>query len=200
MIIRPCPTGLEGLLGLSTGPRGTGLHVSDIYNDLYARLEPDRYGGKGGPDPLRLEAGLGFESELEAMLEAGIKRRLVRQLGRRPGELVSDEGILMSPDLILFNGDLRVGEIKLTWMSCAEMPMEEATAFPVKFRKWQCQIMSYCRLIGTNKARLIGFFVNGDYRPPTPKLLAWDIEFTDQEIRDNWTMLINHAKHMGVLS
>lgn len=192
MIIEPCPHGLEEL-GISTLPRTPGLHISEIYGDLYQRLEPTRYKG-GEPDPLHLEAGLAWEQ----MLEEGLKRRLS---ANRPGELISPEGIYLSPDLIIANCAVRVGEIKLTWMSCREMPLERTTHMPEKFSKWFVQMMAYCHILETPYARLIGFFVNGDYPrgAPRPRLLAWDLQFTSRELTDNWRMLMNHAKVMGVL-
>lgn len=195
MIVTPTEHGLEGFVGKSILPRSTDtLHLSEIYGDLFARLEPDRYGRPGGPDPLKLEAGLSFES----ILEEGLKQRL-GQYAERPGELVSEEGIHCSPDLILFNGHPRVGEIKLTWMSCREMPVEKASNLPYKFDKWVVQMKGYCHLIGTPFARLIGFFINGDYRPTQPKLLAWDLEFSARELKENWDMLVTHARTMGRL-
>src|ERR1019366_4527140 len=116
MIVTPVAHGLEDLIGKS-GPRTPGLHMSAIYGALYEQLEPARYTG-GTPDPLRLEAGLAFET----MLETAIKDRLCG--GGRPPELTSEEGILFNPDLLIFNGHTRVGEIKLTWLSSREAPRE----------------------------------------------------------------------------
>lgn len=191
MIITPCPHGLEDVLGRSTAPRTPGLHISEIYGDLYRRLEPKRFTG-GEPDPLLLEAGLSFEH----MLEEGLKARMAV----RPGEFVSPEGILMSPDLVMFNGGVKVGEIKLTWMSCREMPTERANYLPPRFSRWAMQIMAYCHVMDTREAKLIAFFVNGDYgKQRGPQLRAWDIEFTQRELDDNWAQLIQHAESMGRL-
>lgn len=177
-------------MGRSVLPRSPGLHISEIYGDLYRRLEPERY-GKGEPNPLLLEAGL----SLETVIEDGLKGRL----GHRPGEVVSPEGIISSPDLVLVNGHIRVGEIKCTWMSCREMPIAEANVWPQKFSRWNVQMMWYCSELGLNHARLIGFFVNGNYKPPQPKLLAWDVEYTDRELQENRQMLLRHAVEMGVV-
>lgn len=194
MIITPCPHGLEGVLGVSTGHRSPGLHLSEIYNDLYQDLEPKRYTRGTKPDPLRLEAGLAFED----MLEEGLKRRLA---GERQGEFVTEEGIVYSPDLIIANTGHpnRLGEIKLTWMSSKEVPRERSNGFPPKFDKYFTQMKAYCYHLGLTDARLLAFFVNSDYRPPKPELLAWDIEFTVRELKENWQMLLNHARHKGML-
>lgn len=147
-------------------------------------------------DPLRLEMGLNFES----ILEEGLKKRL--NGGERVGELVTEEGIAYSPDLIIFNGHTRLGEIKLTYMSCREMPVEQANGMPAKFDKWQCQMKFYCRALETPYARLFGFFVLGDYdkkQMPGPQLRAWDIEYSKRELDENHAMLIHHARHVGLL-
>ena len=191
MIVTPVPHELVGI-GVSTGDRSPGLHASDIYGDLYQELEPTRYRRDTAPDPLRLEAGLAFES----LLEEGLKRRLC---GERPGEFTTDEGVIFSPDLIIFNHVTRVGEIKLTWMSSNEIPTVLSNGLPPKFDKWLTQIKFYCRAVETCYGRLIGFFVNGDYRPPSPRLLAWDLQFTKRELDENHTMLMNHARHRGLL-
>lgn len=191
MRITPVKHGLEDLLGKSHAYRSPGLHMSDIYNDLFQSLEPKRY-RKGTPmDPLRLEAGLA----LEEMLEEGLRRRLI---GERPGELVTEEGIIYSPDLLIFNGATRLGEIKLTWMWSKEVPRIEGNSFPPKFDKYVCQMKAYCYHLDTPYARLIVFFVNGK-GDSTPELLAWDIEFTRRELEENWQMLMNHARSRRML-
>ena len=193
MIITPCSHGLEGI-GVSTGYRSPGLHMSTIYNSLYQELEPKRFIKGSTPDPLRLEAGLAFES----LLEEGIKQRLC---GERMGEFITAEGIVYSPDLILFNSapTERLGEIKLTWLSSKDVPREPANGFPPKFDKYFTQMKAYCYHLETCYARLITFFVNGTYRPPQPELLAWDVEFTKRELAENWQMLLNHAMHKRLL-
>jgi hypothetical protein len=187
VIITPVAHGLEDLLGKSTAYRSPGLHMSEIYNDLYQDLEPKRYVRGSAPDPLRLEAGLAFEE----ILEEGLKKRLA---GERPGEFTTEEGIIFSPDLIIFNSEIRLGEIKLTWLSTKEVPREQSNSFPPKFDKYFTQMRAYCYHLKLDYARLLAFFVNGNYRPPKPELLAWDIEFTARELRENWQMLLNHAR------
>lgn len=195
MRITPVPHGLEDLIG-NSGPRSGGLHMSAIYGDLYSDLEPDRYIRGSVPDPLRLEAGLAFES----FLEEALKARLVN--AQRPDELVFDEDgrapILYNPDLIIFNGCTRVGEIKLTWLSTKDVPRTKSNNFPPKFDKYFTQMMSYCYCLDTPYARLIMFAVNGNYKPQSPELLAWDVEFSKRELKENWSMLMNHARFKGM--
>lgn len=167
--------------------------MSTLYGDLYQDLEPKRYKRDEAPDPLRLEAGL----SLEMMLEEGLKRRLAE----RPGEFVTpDEGIIFSPDLFIFNHVARLGEIKLTWMSSREVPREAISGrFPPQFDKWFTQMGCYGYHLEMPHQRLYAFFVNGDYRPPRPELLAWDLEWSARELREQWQMTLNHARAKGML-
>ena len=112
-----------------------------------------------------------------------------------------------SPDLILYNHCTRVGEIKLTWLSCGGMPLEVTNGFPPKFDKYVTQMALYCHCLETPYARLLGYFVNGDYaflrktnrHPPGPMLRAWNVEFTARELHEEWARAINHAKHKRLL-
>jgi len=197
MLVTPIDHGLE--LGASKNPRSSGLHLSEIYNDLFACLEPKRYKAGAPVNKALLEAGILFEE----MLERAFVLRLQETVGR-PGELVSEEGVKCSPDLFIFDAEdnFRIGEIKLTWKSSRDVPREPGeNGFPVKFKKNFVQMMGYCHVARTPYARLISFFVNGQYipGPPEPELLAWDIEFSTQELRENWAMLINHARDREML-
>ena len=226
MRIWPVPT-LDLTLGRSMAAReasptrGVGVHMSDIYGRLYQKLDPKRYAG-GGFDGVawsRIELGLA----LEEMLEEGLVRRLME----RPGEFRTPEGIYYNPDGLLFDSeridgvvrDLVVCELKLTWMTTKDCPItseqaenagltwdetvswdgDPSAAFPPKFDKYFTQIKSYCYHLGTNHARLIVFFVNGDKRPPVPCILAWDIEFNEIELVEEWSMMVNFAKEEEML-
>lgn len=208
MKITPIEHGLEDLIGVSPPGRTPGLHMSDLYGDLYKHLEPERYGRGGAPDAVVLEAGLACES----ILEQGLRDRLCG--GGRPGELLHTEAglaqpILFSPDLVIFNSHTRVGEIKLTWMSSREMPSEPSNNLPPKFSKYACQMMCYGHCLETPYARLLAYFINGDYgwmrkggkrgNGPSPQLKAWDLEFSARELAENWSMIVNHGRSMGVL-
>jgi hypothetical protein len=184
--------------------RGKGVHMSQLYNAMYAVLEPKRFDKSTPMDKLKLEAGLAFEEALEEI----IRERLLSQFGSgtaRPDELVEPEyGIIYSPDLFIFNGvPLRDGEIKLTWMSSGDVPREPCVdGFPPKFDKWFTQMKLYCRCLETPYARLMGFFINGTYnhyRGGDPEFLVWDIEFTPRELKEEWSTVIGFSKSHGLL-
>lgn len=187
-------------IGKSSGERAVGVHASDIYGSLYKQLDPKRFGRPGDPPPFLLEMGLIFEQ----MLEEGLKRRFeaaeTHEQIERPGEFHHTDtwdGVPVSvhynPDLFIYNGVLRVGEIKATWMSDIDDILDP------KFDKYFTQIKFYCKMLGTRFARLYVFFVCGNYKPPTvPRLKAWDLEFTEDELDMNYAMLMNHAIYAGI--
>lgn len=199
MIITPCKLDLD--LTFNRSPRTPGLHMSDIYGSLFRELEPERY-TRDDLDDRTKNAYMLVGLSLEEMLEEGLRQRFAETGSGRPGEFVTEEGIIYSPDLIIFNGETRLGEIKLTWMSSREVPREPANGFPPKFDKYFVQMMAYCHHLETPYARLLACFVNGTYDKSTgmkPELLSWDITFTARELRDNWQMLKMHGRLKGML-
>lgn len=211
------PATLDGLqLGGSSEGRSAGLHMSDLYNSYFQEREPKRYDKSKPMDMVRVQAGLIFENILEEGLRASFGDMLG---GERPGEFtVTVDGTPLSytPDLIIFPEKRTVlGEIKLTWMSAKECPISPEQAkrtglpsnwdgrglisFPHRFEKFFVQMRAYCYHLNTSYARLLVYFVNGNYRPPAPCLLSWDFEFTNVELVENWKMLYHHAKHRGMI-
>jgi hypothetical protein len=213
MRITPVEHGLEDLIGANEPgfERTKGLHMSELYGAYYKAVEPERFTQDDITPDIKLKFELGFA--LERMLEEGLKERLALNGSGRPGEFVEPEhGIIYSPDLLLFNGVTRLGEIKLTWMSSKEVPREamSSNGFPPRFDKYFTQMKLYCRALEICDARLIAFFVNGDYAykqkankgksvPSGPELLAWDLQFTRREMDEEWRTIMNHAKHVGLL-
>ena len=190
--------------------------MSDLYGSLFKQLEPKRFDSGAPMNPMHLEMGLAWEN----MLEDGLRERLQLVAGEdasRPGEFMTEGGIAFSPDLLIYeaSGRVRLGEIKLTWMSSREMPDTIDYALPKKFRKWEVQICAYLYHLDLVHARLYAFFVNGEYAwmrkkkgaqsaLPTetlggPQLFAYDLEYTQQELDENWQMLEAHGKTVGLL-
>lgn len=163
------------------------VHASDIYGSLYQTLEPKRF-TDDPPKPLYLAMGLAWEQYLEkALVQAGVN-------AERPDAIETAEGVLFSPDLIVFNGDNRVGEIKLTFMGVSQDLSEP------KFDKWLTQVKFYCEAMEIPRAVFYVLFVNGDYKKNRePVLWKYLVEFTKQELGENYQMLMRHARQMGVL-
>lgn len=164
--------------------RSPGVHASDIYGDLFAFLDPKRYAHDEPPNPLLLALGTAWEKHLEYLLvKNGIK-------AHRPGELMSPEGLAYSPDLIIFNGVVRCGEIKLTSMAVREEPDDPA------FAKYLCQIKLYCYWMELQHAWLGVLFLR---EPWNPQFRAWNLTFTARELQENYQMIRNHAHAIGAV-
>jgi hypothetical protein len=63
---------------------------------------------------------------------------------------------------------------------------------------WLSQMMAYCKALNTTYAMMHTLFINGDYQfPLSPLKKIWFLEFTKQEIDDNWKLLMQYKKHKG---
>lgn len=184
MKITPVKLGFP--LTMSDPHRGDGLHVSDIYNDLYQDLEPARYRKDGTPPDLKMALGLAWEQYLEKALVAnGV-------LCARPGEQISSDKIKYSPDLLIVNGQDKIGEIKLTWLSAKVGPTHK------KFSKYLCQGMIYGYWAEIPRVRYYILHIVGEWNFRTPDgcdpiMNIWDVEFTARELKENYQTLMNHA-------
>jgi len=87
------------------------------------------------------------------------------------------EGIYYTPDFQVFG---YTSEIKTTRMS---VKRGESRDFPPG---WMKQIKAYCYGEKLTEYLLIVAFLMGNYRPPFPRLRVYHLEFTEQEIADNW--------------
>lgn len=181
--------------------RSSGVHLSDIIRALMQRLEKDRTVKKYGPSfdiaegvPARVEAGILWEPILEESL-----RRKYATI--RPAEIVSPEGIAMSPDGL--NPVLMAGEeYKLTWKSCRGGLVDEYGMPREKFLPWFVQMKGYAKWLEVDRFILRVFFVNGDYsRGPDggPQLKSYDLRFTEDEIDENWRLILAVAREEGLL-
>lgn len=192
MKVTPIAHGLDLLK--SDLVRSDTLHASTVYNSLFSELEPDRYKQDDGPPDLLMALGTAWEKHLEYLLIAnGVK-------AERPEEFLSPEGIAYSPDLLLFNGTTRLGEIKLSYQSSKSYPTEVTNSLSPKADKWLCQMMLYAYWLGLTEGLLLVLFVCGNYeRPYKPELRFFELAWTDRDLQDNHTMLMNHARAKGML-
>jgi hypothetical protein len=181
--------------------RSPGLHMSDIYGRLYERLEPKRYGHDPDEDPARRKAlfALGFAVEQyteRLLLAAGID-------AHRPPEFRTpdEHGIAFSPDLLIYNGNVRGGEIKATFMSTGELPTATSCTFPPKMDKYLTQMKSYGHNLEIPDWVLFGWFLKGDYtkakgggEPFLVEFRPFQFTFTAREMRDEYVLLIRFAR------
>lgn len=109
----------------------------------------------------------------------------------RPGEVERD-GIIGSPDLIhIPTGN--IVETKFCWKSVNKFDFQMERWF----WRWLCQTKGYCYMTYTNVCEIHAFFCCGDWKPPIPCTRSIRIEYTDTELRNNWSMCIQHAREMG---
>lgn len=162
-------------------PRSPGLHLSDIMNDIERVLYPKDYAKKDRSNNLFAEVGFVFEEALTLGWKSLI--------GQRPGE-VSCDGVVCSPDGL----DKPMGlieEYKCTWRSSRHKPWD--------IWRWIMQTKAYCYVCGVNLVRFHVLYVMGDYKFSGPQYRVYLIEYTDQELQANWTLLVDHAKALGWL-
>ena len=205
--------------------RSPGRHMSELYGSYYAKTQPKRYAKKQGDTPPHERFGAGMA--LEEMLELGLKARVNTQKQEefiRPGEFETahtDEcerskkkrtkgcgcacggGVLFSPDLSIFNGVNRTGEIKLHSMSHKGAPHKVGNTYnglDPKFDKFFTQLKVYNYHLGTPYGRLYSFSMREMVYFNEPSiLLAWDIEFTEQEMWEEWELMRRHGVAEGLL-
>ena len=166
-----------------SGDRTIGkLHLSDIYTDLDKTLFP-----KNSTADLtnKLWGEVGF------LWEMVLSRALADHCSERPGEVELD-GVIGSPDG--FDPDTQVlDEYKCTWRSIKN-------AKPENVWKWMVQVKGYCKMLGVATVRFHILYLMGDYKGSGPLYRSYLFSFTQREIDENWTMLLNHAKLRGWLS
>lgn len=179
--------------------RSPGLHASTIYGNLYKHLEPKRFGAPGEPQEPNDELmflGSACEDRLEKVLVCnGIN-------AHRPGEFLHElpdgQQIAFSPDLMIYNGVIRVGEIKLTSMKIDDLLDLQGAInnLPPKFDKYLTQMKLYIQWLDLHHGWL---GVMSIYKPFAPKFVPLNIEFSDRDLADNERMCLNHARHEGML-
>jgi hypothetical protein len=170
--------------------RSPGIHASDVYNDLFKQLDPKRYDyGDDPPNAPLMALGTAWEKHFEyLLLKNGIK-------AYRPDALISPEGFGYSPDLIVFNGVVRVGEIKLTSMSLEDMPTKQDNCLPPKYLKYMVQLMLYAYWLELRHGWVAILSIR---KPYAPELRMFNLEWTERELQDNYRMCMNHAKSEGM--
>lgn len=129
-----------------------------------------------------------------------------------PGEM-NIEGVYMTmdgeslDDISLFVKEmegrftLAVHEVKATYKSTKTVGNLESQWM------WLAQIKAYCKAANTRVAYLHVLFLCGDYKYPISPSLGphkeqpqvWRIEFTEEEIEQNWDLLMSYVRHRQVM-
>jgi len=199
MIITPYDYGLDLLA--SDLVRSPGLHASTVFGGLFEELDPKRYAYDGPPNPMSLAMGTAWENHLETLLvRSGVQ-------AIRPGEFLSppvgrrQTRIAYSPDLILFNGIVRCGEIKWTSKSAKGLPEQTDNNLDPKFDKYQCQLMLYIYWLRMEFGCLVQGWLSLAlmWESWNPQHRAFTVDYTDRELQENYDMCLNYAEEKGMI-
>lgn len=159
-------------------PRTTDrIHLSDIIKYLRHTLNLDK--GQASFKDLQAAGELGFM--WEDLLSMAFKERM----GLRPPELECD-GIAYSPDGVGQLGEpfntVVLEEYKATWHSSRKSPKD--------IWRWMTQTKAYCHAMGMNIVVMHILYVVGDYYGSGPTYRRAVIEYTDEELKQTWDMIL----------
>lgn len=161
-------------------PRTAGLHLTDIIRYVQDTISP--YTGKGFDNPpLTMEMGFIWEDAL-SFIEG-------KRLGKRLSDLQYD-GIYMNPDGLgydpLDGKSPVIEEYKCTWKSMKNPPTHNP--------RWLMQVKGYCKPFHIRIVVMYVLYINGDYRGSGPRGWKYRIEFTHEEIEENWKVILDHKE------
>ncbi len=169
---------------INAEPRAEGLHLSDVIQRIMADAGMIKTGGGFTDIELTAEIGLLWEDVLSLVMRD--------KYAIRPPQICED-GIWMSLDGIAEDPlgiySVVVEEYKAAWASSNKCPSENY--------KYMAQVKSYCRAIGTECAIMRIFHLMGDYRGSGPLYKVSRIEFTRQELDENWALVLRYRDKIG---
>lgn len=108
-------------------------------------------------------------------------------VGPDPGLTDADGKIIIPPDPNI----LVLEEYKATWRS--------VKTTPDKVWKYMTQAMSYCAMMELDVVVFRIAYLFGDWKGTGPQYKPYRIEFEQDEIDDNWAMIVDFAKEKGFL-
>ncbi|HXN71603.1 MAG TPA: hypothetical protein VN861_03510 [Candidatus Acidoferrales bacterium] len=184
----PYPQRILGPQSITGHTRSPGLHLTDVIRDIASTIGIAK--DSAGEDDLDWYASGGWLWERVfdlAHAEAVTSGTLIN-----PGEFECD-GIVGTPDR-LDTKLWELWELKCRWMAAWKFEQLEKYFF---LELMQCK--SYCHMVSTNVCNLGVFFVAGNWRPPVPQAPCVRLEFSDREIADNWSQIMEHAQKKGWL-
>lgn len=182
---------------LNHGERSAGLHLST----LLRKLHPIESSKAALDDALSVMGllGLAFEDRAERALCYLSKQEDWPWVSFRPGEVVSEEGIKCSPDILMVpkpraeDQQLRELSLKCTWKSATGWPTEPGeNGFDPKFGYYLDQSMGYSTPLDTLGGFLVCYFVRSNYKVfiPSPDVLGVELEWSVQERGETWQQLL----------
>lgn len=169
-----------------TSAHDTGkIHLSDIAKYIEYKM-------KFGPVGKATKWNLNVAAEVGFIWEEVLSMVLRDRYAARIGEVELD-GIVGSPDgLSPYDpfGQVPIvnEEYKATWRS--------SNKTPDKVWYYMTQFKSYCKMLGVNVTVARILYIMGDYKGSGPQYHVYRIEFTDQELQENWDMILAHKEEM----
>jgi hypothetical protein len=171
------------------GKRAPGVHITDIIDDFMIDIGMKKYKSFGDMNEdelyrakLRMEKGFIWEEALSIAMGT--------RLGARYEDITCEE-VYLNPDGSHLDEGV-IEEYKATKSSMKKFPHENL--------RWMMQVKAYCRATGCRIVIFRIYYQLGDYTGAKEEdYRAHKYEFSDQEIEENWTMLMNHAKMKGMI-
>lgn len=184
-------------------PRSPLLHVGQVIRDIENRVvKPGERKPTEELSPAEkqrmgnyVEMGFIFELMVEHFFRARMLNRRAAQAGVVSQTEIIYQGMAMTPDGWC-PADDTVEEYKATWRSLRRATPPESIFDSQNFWSWGAQSKSYCLAHDTRLARFFVFWVNGNYKESGPVVYRYDVEWSAQEIAENWRMIQTHAARM----
>lgn len=173
--------------------RSKGVHLSGVIKYVLTTsgllaADEEEQASAGDVPSLALSARL-LRMFVGMCWEAGVVG-LWPEIDWQPGQVALD-GVTGSPDGIT-RSTKTLEEFKATWKSSHTRP--DIT----KEKLWMWQLMGYCKMLGLLRARLHVLWLNGSYRPPSPRYVTYLIEFTQAELDKFWANVIVKNKEHAI--
>jgi len=188
--------------------RTPGIHLSGVIRAVMQTLGKLDATERDEIMPIRMALGMAWENWVVGLIGA----RTVEDGGLpveeggwvinwQPGEWEQDE-VYGTPDgvgLVMVQGEdgeleemACLDEFKATWKSV------HTRQDILRETLWMWQLAGNCYALGLTVARLHVFWVNGDYRPPSPKYVVYTIRFEEEELESLWKNVILKNKMLAV--
>lgn len=186
--------------------RSPGVHISGIIRAIMQKLGKLKPEDEEDEMPLRMAVGMAWENWVMGLEPV----RRDWKIEWQPGEWECD-GIFGTPDGVgqvkRYGVELKgVGgikkvertyqcleEFKATWKS------EHTRKDIVAETMWMWQMAASCYVLGLEYARLHVLWVNGDYRPPSPKYFVYLLKYEEGDLERFWrdVVLVNKGIAKG---
>lgn len=179
--------------------RSKGTHLSGVIRSFLSTLDGKLNPAIGDLSPSEMvKLAAHFEKGFmwERLLELAWKLQEQDRRGVLPHDTEFElDGIFGTPDWVNVVESL-IEEAKCTHKSMNKFLMDN---IEYEMPEWFMQMMGYCKLTKFLKARLYVLALNGDYKlMRQPKVIGWEIQFTQQEVDLNWAKLVQHKREMGL--